>query len=213
MRRFSGWTADPAGNLSDGWARETNMPSERSKFLGHVRLVLLYILIGWLAWASQPTPRTFFTGLALVVFGEAVRFWAAGHLLKSRELVTSGPYAYTQNPLYLGRIFIYAGFCVMAYLPYYLNLVVLAVGTAIFSFYYIPRKIRVEGARLARLHGEAWSAYFQEMPILFPRLTRYHASVAAPWRTERMMRNREYLMVLGVGLICVLFAAKAWGWM
>jgi hypothetical protein len=86
------------------------------------------------------------------------------------------------------------------------------VGMGIFSFYYIPRKIRVEGARLARLHGDAWQAYFDEMPILFPRLAPYHASVAAPWRTERMMRNREYLMVLGVSLISLLFAAKAWGW-
>jgi protein-S-isoprenylcysteine O-methyltransferase Ste14 len=187
------------------------MPGERNKLLGYLRLVLLYLLIGFLAWKSQPTPRTFFAGLVLVVVGEAVRFWSAGHLLKSKELVTSGPYAYTQNPLYLGRLFLYSGFCVMAFLPYYLNLAVLVVGVGIFAFYYIPRKIRVEGARLARHHGEAWERYFREMPILFPRLRRYSAAVPAPWRTERMLRNREYLMVLGVGIVCALFALKAWG--
>jgi len=186
------------------------MSGERNKALGYVRLILLYLLIGFLAWQSRPTPTTFVIGVVLAVLGETVRFWAAGHLLKSRELVTSGPYAYTQNPLYLGRIFIYSGFCIMARLDFYLNLAVLVIGMGIFSFYYLPRKIRVEGARLARLHGDAWKAYFDEMPILFPRLTPYQASVAAPWRTERMMRNREYLMVLGVGLICLLFAAKAW---
>ncbi len=186
------------------------MSGERNKALGHLRLILLYLLIGFLAWKSHPTPTTFLIGVVLVVFGEAVRFWAAGHLLKSRELVTSGPYAYTQNPLYLGRIFIYSGFCIMAQLDSYLNLLVLVIGMGIFSFYYLPRKIRVEGKRLARLHGESWQAYFDEMPVLFPRLAPYQASVAAPWRTDRMLRNREYLMVLGVGLICLLFAAKAW---
>lgn len=186
------------------------MSGERNKALGHLRLILLYLLIGFLAWKSHPTPTTFLIGVVLVVIGEAVRFWAAGHLLKSRELVTSGPYAYTQNPLYLGRIFIYSGFCIMAQLDSYLNLLVLVIGMGIFSFYYLPRKIRVEGKRLARLHGESWQAYFDEMPVLFPRLAPYQASVAAPWRTDRMLRNREYLMVLGVGLICLLFAAKAW---
>ncbi len=186
------------------------MSGERNKALGQLRLILLYLLIGFLAWKSHPTPTTFLIGVVLVVFGEAVRFWAAGHLLKSRELVTSGPYAYTQNPLYLGRIFIYSGFCIMAQLDSYLNLLVLVIGMGIFSFYYLPRKIRVEGKRLARLHGESWQAYFDEMPVLFPRLAPYQASVAAPWRTDRMLRNREYLMVLGVGLICLLFAAKAW---
>jgi protein-S-isoprenylcysteine O-methyltransferase Ste14 len=188
------------------------MPGERSKFLGKARLALLWLLMGWLAWASEPTPGSFLLGLGPVILGEALRFWAAGHLLKSKELVTSGPYAYTQNPLYLGRILLFIGFCLMARLPHHLHLLVLALGTAVFALYYIPRKVRVEGARLARLHGETWSAYFQEMPILLPRWKPYARSVAAPWRSERMMRNREYLMVLGVVLVCVLFAGKAWGW-
>ena len=36
------------------------MPGERNKLLGSLRLVLLYFLIAFLAWKSQPTPRTFF---------------------------------------------------------------------------------------------------------------------------------------------------------
>ena len=187
------------------------MAGKRNAFLGQVRLVSFFLLLGWLVWASQPTPGVFLLGLGPVFLGEALRFWAAGHLLKSRELVTSGPYAYTQNPLYLGRIFLYSGFCIMARLPHFLNLAALVAGIAVFAFYYIPRKIRVEGARLAELHGKAWRAYFEEMPILFPRMAPYSGMRPAPWRAERMMRNREYLMVIGVGGVCLIFAGKAWG--
>ena len=160
------------------------MAGKRNAFLGQVRLVSFFLLLGWLVWASQPTPGVFLLGLGPVFLGEALRFWAAGHLLKSRELVTSGPYAYTQNPLYLGRIFLYSGFCIMARLPHALNLVVLAAGIAVFAFYYIPRKIRVEGKRLAKRHGDNWVAYHEEMPILFPRFTRYQGAGAERWRTD-----------------------------
>ena len=36
--------------------------------------------------------------------GEALRIWAAGHLEKSREVTSSGPYRYTRHPLYLGLV-------------------------------------------------------------------------------------------------------------
>jgi len=186
------------------------MVSRRSRILGYFRLLLMYLLVGWLAWMSRPTRATFLLGLPLVVVGESIRFWAAGHLLKSKELVTSGPYTYMQNPLYLGRVLIYTGFCLMAWLPPYgWNLLVLAAGLAVFFRYYIPRKVRVEGARLAAHHGAAWEAYHRAMPILFPRLTPYPGAVAAPWRSERMRRNKEWAMALGVGLVTLFFAWKA----
>lgn len=189
------------------------MASERNRILGYVRLAAVYGLVGWLAWASKPTVGTFWLGLCFAVPGEAIRFWAAGHLLKSKELVTAGPYAYTQNPLYLGRLLIYTGFCVMARLPWhpYLNLGFLALGYAVFFGYYIPRKVRVEGRRLADLHGESWRAYHEAMPILLPRLRPYPAAVAAPWRTERMRRNREHYMVAGVAGVSLFFGLKAYG--
>ena len=85
-----------------------------------------------------------------------MRFWAAGHLHKNVDLVTSGPYRFTRNPLYLGRLLIFSGLAVMARLPWGLNLVaVLPLGWAVFFLYYLPRKERVEPARLAELHGEA----------------------------------------------------------
>lgn len=184
--------------------------------LGIARVAIVYLFVAALVWVSQPTPLLVAIGLVFVVMGEAVRFWAAGHLLKSKELAVSGPYRYTQNPLYLGRFLILTGFCLMAYLPLPpvggivvpANLVVLAVSYAVFFFYYLPRKVRVEGSRLAELHGGAWREYFESVPILFPR-PKPHGTNLRAWDVSRMKRNREHWMLAGVAAVAVLFVVKA----
>ena len=137
------------------------MASQRNKLLGYFRLASVYLFVGMLIWFSHPTPFLFSVGALFVLAGEAVRVWAAGHLVKSLELIDSGPYAYTQNPLYLGRLLILTGFCVMARSRFHLNWVALVLGCAVFFGYYIPRKLRVEGARLQKMHGELFSRYNQ----------------------------------------------------
>lgn len=181
--------------------------SQRSKVLGWVRLALVYAFVAFLIWIARPTTITVAVGAALVLAGEATRLWAAGHLLKSVRLITSGPYAYTQNPLYLGRLLILTGLGIAARTEAYLNLVALVIGYAIFFFYYIPRKLRVEGARLARLHGPAFETYHRSVPILLPSLRRYPGG-AERWSFRQMLRNQEPLVVLGVALVLGLLAWK-----
>jgi protein-S-isoprenylcysteine O-methyltransferase Ste14 len=175
--------------------------SERSKILGWVRLALVYAFIAALVLVSRPTPALLACGAALVILGEAMRVWAAGHLVKSVRLITSGPYAYTQNPLYLGRLLILTGLGIAARQEAYLNLLALAIGYAIFFFYYIPRKLRVEGARLARLHGAQFEAYHRAVPILFPSTQRYAAAGAERWSFPQMVRNQEPLVAAGLFLV------------
>jgi len=188
--------------------------SERTP-LGAARVVFVYLSVAALAWVARPTPLLVAAGAVFVAAGESVRLWAAGHLLKSKELAVSGPYRYTQNPLYLGRLLILTGFCIMARLPVRLggaeipaNLFVLAGGYALFFFYYIPRKVRVEGARLQEIHGGAWEEYFKSVPILFPRLSPHGTNLRA-WDASRMTRNREHWMVAAVTLVTLVFLAEA----
>ena len=183
--------------------------------LGIARVIVVYLFVAALVWISQPTPLLVAIGLPFVVAGEAVRFWAAGHLLKSKELAVSGPYRYTQNPLYLGRFLILTGCCLMAHLPVRVggiaipaNLLVLSISYGVFFLYYLPRKVRVEGSRLAELHGGAWRTYFESVPILFPRTTPHGTNVRV-WDMERMKRNREHWMLAGVAAVAVLFIVKA----
>ena len=186
------------------------MASQRSRILGYIRLVLVYLFVGTLVWFSTPTPRLLAFGALIVLLGEAVRIWAAGHLVKSSELIDSGPYAFTQNPLYLGRLMILTGFCVMARSRWYLNWAALAVGYAVFFGYYIPRKLRVEGARLQKMHGSSFIQYNSAVPILLPSLRRYPGK-RSPWSFGKAVKNQEYLVLAGVLLVLAFFAWKTWG--
>ncbi|MBI4168649.1 MAG: hypothetical protein HY510_01780 [Acidobacteria bacterium] len=180
---------------------------ERSRLLGRARLAAVYAFIGALVTLSRPDPFLVAMGAVPVAIGEGIRIWAAGHLVKSTRLITSGPYAYTQNPLYLGRLLILTGLAIAARSVLYLNLVALAAGYTFFFLYYIPRKVRVEGARLARIHGQAFEIYHRSVPILFPQLRRHPASETTPWSLRLMVRNQEPFVI---ALIFLVMATLAW---
>jgi protein-S-isoprenylcysteine O-methyltransferase Ste14 len=169
-----------------------------NKTLATVRLVAVFAFIATLLFLAKPRPLEVAVGFVIAALGEAVRFWAAGHLLKTKELITSGPYRYTRNPLYLGRLLILTGLCVMCRLPYYANWLLLAASYAVFFLYYMPRKERVEPARLRAVHGEAYDRYFKAVPALLPTLRPYASASNLGWSSDRMFRNREGWMVAGI---------------
>ena len=177
----------------------------RSKSWGIFRLLLTYGLVGALLLRATPTPFSVALGGLFAAAGEAIRFWSAGHLTKTRELVTSGPYRYTRNPMYLGRLLIFTGLALAAELPYRANLFVLSAGYLVFFAYYLPRKERVEPARLREVHGAAYGRYFDAVPALFPSLRPYDQDGGRRWATARMLRNREHWMVLALTAI--------WAWL
>jgi len=169
-----------------------------NRTLATVRLAATFAFVAALVALAKPHPVEVAIGFVIAALGEAVRFWAAGHLLKTKELITSGPYRYTRNPLYLGRLLILTGLCVMCRLPYFANWILLAVGLAVFFFYYMPRKERVEPARLRAVHGEAYDRYFKAVPALLPTLKPYASASNLGWSSDRMIRNREVWMVAGI---------------
>ncbi len=181
------------------------------------RLILLFAFLAALVWLSRPTPLSVLVGAPFVLVGEAVRLWAAGHLFKTQELITSGPYRYTRNPLYLGRFLLLTGVGLMAWFPQGVdvagvrvpaNVLVLAAGYLVFFGYYMPRKERIEPARLLALHGEPYRRYNAAIPALFPTL-RPWPDDGRRWRRDRLARNRETLTAVAfVGVIAV-FAIKA----
>src|SRR6267142_6466955 len=63
---------------------------------------------------SRPRPSTLAVGGAIALPGLLLRAWATGHLRKNDALATTGPYAYTRNPLYLGSFLMGLGFTIAA---------------------------------------------------------------------------------------------------
>lgn len=189
---------------------ETPTETSRRRALGQLRLLAVFVLILVMAIRARPQPLWVSVGFLIAAAGEAVRLWASGYLLKTVELVTAGPYRYTRNPMYLGRLLIFTGLCVMATLPYLANLAVLAGGYAVFFLYYLPRKERVEPARLCEVHGEEYQRYYRAVPALFPSRRPYDGGSGPGWSSERMLRNREHWMVAGVLLLSLYLLWRAY---
>jgi len=183
-------------------------PYDRKLAIG--RLLALYALLAVVLAFARPTPLGVSIGFAIAAAGEILRFWAAGHLQKNSPLVTSGPYRYTRNPLYLGRLLIFTGICVMARLPYGLSWAVMALGYAAFFGYYLPRKERVETARLLAAHGEPFRRYRLAVPAFFPSFRPFPEQASAGWSSDRMLRNREHWMVLGVLAVSLFLLWRAY---
>ena len=165
-------------------------PFRRKNF--RPRAAVLYAAgIGALA-VSDPDLRLFAPGLGLVALGQALRLWATGHLLKTDELTTAGPYGHLRHPLYAGALLMGTGFLLMA--GPLVAAIVLPLGLAFYFGYYLSYKERVESERLELLYGDVFRAYREAVPALLPRLTRWRAhddGETPRWRLDRVVENDE----------------------
>lgn len=142
-------------------------------------------------WLARPTPRTLAVGAVVAVTGELVRIWAAGHLEKGREVTSSGPYALTRHPLYLGSTLIGVGL-VIAAADVWVAIVVLGYLVVTYT-----AAIRTEEAHLTEKFGAA-----------YPQYRAGQMSVKRPFSLERALKtNCEYRAVIGV---LVVLAVLAW---
>src|SRR6476469_7527391 len=102
---------------------------------------------------ARPTPKVLAIGASVSLLGLAIRAWAAGHIRKNAELATSGPYAFTRNPLYLGSFFLGLGFTVASG-----RWELALLFAALFLGIYFP-VMGVEASTMAELFGQQYEAY------------------------------------------------------
>lgn len=143
---------------------------------------------------SRPTPLALLLGACVSLPGLALRAWAAGHIRKNAELATSGPYAYTRNPLYLGSFLVGLGFTIAS--GRWLLALLFAL---LFLGIYLP-VMRVEASTLAGLFGSSYEDYRSSVPLFFPRVTPYGGREVSAVRFDASlyMRYREYRAALGL---------------
>src|ERR1700691_4098215 len=113
---------------------------------------------------ARPIPHSIVAGGIVAAFGLLVRGAASGHLRKDEQLATTGPYASTRNPLYLGSAFLAAGF-IIAGDSWRAGLI---VGIYFAVFYFAV--IRDEEADLRKRFGAAFEEYAARTPSFFPGL-------------------------------------------
>lgn len=76
-------------------------------------------------WLARPSWASLAVGAGVGLVGECLRLWAAGHLEKGLEVTTSGPYAWTRHPLYVGSTLLGVGFAAASRHPIAAGMVVL----------------------------------------------------------------------------------------
>jgi protein-S-isoprenylcysteine O-methyltransferase Ste14 len=155
-----------------------------------IRVPLGFLFAAVYLWLARPTWSSIAIGGCVAALGIWLRALSAGYVKKDTELTTTGPYAYTRNPLYLGSIIIALGFAVASR-----NLWVGAGIVLLFFAIYIP-VIRSEETFLRAAFPE-FAQYAERVPRLFPRIrveagTEPHSFSAALYR-----RHREYNALLG----------------
>lgn len=158
--------ADRAGT------RENAQPTGKS-WLQRARVPLGFVVGGLYLWLARPNPTTLGVGAVVALAGVLVRAWAAGHIVKNGRLATTGPYAHTRNPLYVGSFLIACGFAVMAQ-PW-----LLVVVAAFWTLVYGP-VMRREAAHVRALHTTAYDTWAAGVPMFVPRLTPWRAGDRRP---------------------------------
>lgn len=159
------------------------------------------------AWFADPTVPSLVLGSMVAAIGLLIRGAAAGYLRKNEKLTTSGPYAYTRNPLYFGSSLLALGLLVAGSSW----IAALLVATYVATFY--PAVIRFEAEHLRKLHGITYDAYAAQVPLFFPRLTPPAAMADAAdsglFSWEQYKANREHHAAIGSVGAMALLAVKA----
>jgi len=82
-----------------------------------LRLPLGFLLAALYLWLAPRwvTETKLVVGALVALVGLLIRGWASGHIMKNQRLATTGPYAFTRNPLYFGSFLIAVGFAIAAH--------------------------------------------------------------------------------------------------
>jgi len=161
---------------------------------------------------AHPTLQSLLIGFLIMLTGESVRLWgvsivgsetrttgAAG----GTNLITTGPFAYVRNPLYLGNMMLYFGIGVMsnALFPWF----VVAGIVLFFIQYYLI--VTTEEEYLAKTFGLAFEDYARHVRRFLPGLRKYdtHSNSQTKGNFQRGLRSEkrtlQALFLLSLALI------------
>ncbi len=173
--------------------------SERRARLGRIarriRVPLGFAFAAVFLVFARPSVEGLLASLLLVAPGLALRAYASGYVRKNQELATTGPYAYTRNPLYLGSMLIAFGFAGASE-----NVWLVGLLAVLFFAIYLPTIQSEEQFLRARFAG--FEVYARAVPRLLPRLTPASRSGEGGGFSRALYwAHREYNSLIGAAAI------------
>jgi len=171
-----------------------------SRIARRIRVPLGFAFAAFYLWRALPTWASIAAGAAVALLGVVIRAVASGHIAKNSELTTSGPYAYTRNPLYLGSIVIALGFAIAA-----LSWVIVAALLLLFLAIYVPVILAEEAFLRARF--PEFDSYERRVPRLLPRFGN-SPPTGGSFSRHRYLQHREYNALIGTAVMIAALVAK-----
>jgi len=175
--------------------------AEWSRVARRIRVPLGFAFAMLYFWLARPTWRFLEIGVIFIVPGLLIRALASGHVRKNEALATSGPYAYTRNPLYLGSLLVGIGFAIAAR-SYWIGAALVLMFFAI----YMP-VIRSEEAFLREKFPE-FEDYARGVPRILPRILPASSEAGGKFSMELYLKHREWNALLGSVAIVVALVVK-----
>ena len=174
------------------------------------RKAAVYVSAIALTSLADPQPTTFWVGACLVLLAWMLRMWAFGYLDKNALMVTTGPYAHTRNPAYLGSFIALVGISLASgnihsprgQLIWGFALLLMV---CFFSFYF-PRKMKREYPRLQKLFGEQLEEHAANVRNFWPRITPWRSGQERSFSFSLLKDNHE--LSWGVAFTIALTAIK-----
>ena len=170
-----------------------------SRVARRIRVPLGFAFALFYFWLAHPSWKSILLGAVLLVPGLLVRALASGHVRKNEALATSGPYAYTRNPLYLGSLLIGIGFAIAAR-SWWIG------GVLVLMFFAIYLPVIQGEERFLRGQFPEFDEYAQKVPRMFPRFTPARAGDdTGGFSMQLYLKHREWNALLGaLAIIAVL---------
>jgi protein-S-isoprenylcysteine O-methyltransferase Ste14 len=187
--------ASQSGSQPSPAARDT-----WSRVARRIRVPLGFIFAIVFLLLARPTKTSLIAGALVLLPGLVLRGLASGHVQKDKQLTTSGPYAYTRNPLYLGSLMLAAGFAVAAR-----SWPVVAIMLAMFAVIYVP--VIAGEERYLRKTFPGYGDYARHVPRMLPRLTPYGSQHSA-YSSARYWKHREYQASIGCLVVMAVLVVK-----
>jgi protein-S-isoprenylcysteine O-methyltransferase Ste14 len=160
----------------------------RRQVIGALLLLLLALLV---FGQSLSPPETAIheivemAGIVLIVLGIFGRLWCTLYIggRKSSEIVDTGPYSITRNPLYLFSTVAAAGVGAQ------MGSIVATFGFAVLCALTFHVVIRREEQYLSATFGVAFDAYLARVPRFFPKPSLYREGERTPFEPARLKRT------------------------
>jgi protein-S-isoprenylcysteine O-methyltransferase Ste14 len=166
-----------------------------------LRVPLGFVIAAAVLYLAEPTGVSLLVGIPVALAGVVFRALAAGVIRKDASLATTGIYALTRNPLYLGSSLLATGFAIGS-----ANQLAAALLLLPFMLIY-PTVMLREEAHLARLFPDEFQYYKSKTPRFLPRLS---VRFGPSFSFAQYLANREYNTAMGFAAALAVLFLKWW---